>query len=146
MKTKFLLFITIIAAVGATQIETGFNFESFIPEGKTSIEVYEKLEKKDLQNKIKTLNEKKDMIKFFAYSISHDLKSPAIGIYGLSRRLQEKYAPILDEKGKVYCTQILKAGGAYFHFRQKFLLILAFISVLLIMPILVYSVTQEQLD
>lgn len=39
-----LILITIVAAVGATQIETGFNFESFIPEGKTSIEVYEKLE------------------------------------------------------------------------------------------------------
>ncbi len=64
----------------------------------------------NLQNKIKNLNEKKDMIKFFAYSISHDLKSPAVGIYGLSRRLQEKYAPFLDEKGKVYCTQILKAA------------------------------------
>lgn len=64
----------------------------------------------DLQNKIKNLNEKKDMIKFFAYSISHDLKSPAVGIYGLSRRLQEKYAPNLDERGKAYCTQILKAA------------------------------------
>jgi len=64
----------------------------------------------NLQNKIKTLNEKQDMIKFFAYSISHDLKSPAIGIHGLSRRLQEKYAPILDERGKAYCTQILKAA------------------------------------
>jgi signal transduction histidine kinase len=65
----------------------------------------------ELQSKIKNLNEKKDMIKFFAYSISHDLKSPAIGIYGLSRRLQEKYAPNLDEKGKTYCTQILKAAA-----------------------------------
>ncbi len=40
-----LLIITLVAAVGATQIETGFNFESFIPEGKTSIEVYKKLER-----------------------------------------------------------------------------------------------------
>jgi len=39
-----LLIMTLVAAVGATQIETGFNFESFIPEGKTSIEVYKKLE------------------------------------------------------------------------------------------------------
>ncbi|MFC1531791.1 ATP-binding protein [Thermodesulfobacteriota bacterium] len=63
----------------------------------------------DLQSRIKTLNDKKDMIKFFAYSISHDLKSPAIGIYGLTRQLQEKYSEILDEKGKAYCNQILKA-------------------------------------
>ena len=39
-----LLIITLIAAVGATQIETGFNWESFIPEGKPSMTVYKKLE------------------------------------------------------------------------------------------------------
>jgi len=39
-----LLIVTIIAAVGATQIETGFNLQSFVPEGKTSIKVYHKLE------------------------------------------------------------------------------------------------------
>lgn len=39
-----LLVITLIAGVGATQIETGFNWESFVPEGKPSIVVYHKLE------------------------------------------------------------------------------------------------------
>ncbi|UCF49018.1 MAG: MMPL family transporter [Thermoplasmatales archaeon] len=39
-----LLIITLVAGFGATQIETGFNFESFVPEGKPSIEVYHKLE------------------------------------------------------------------------------------------------------
>ncbi len=39
-----LLIITLVAGVGATQIETGFNWESFVPEGKPSIEVYHKLE------------------------------------------------------------------------------------------------------
>ncbi len=39
-----LLIITLVAAVGATQIETGFNWESFVPEGKPSIETYHKLE------------------------------------------------------------------------------------------------------
>jgi len=63
-----------------------------------------------LQSKIKTLREKKDTIKFFAYSISHDLKSPAVGIYALTKRLQEKYGHIFDEKGKAHCEQILKAA------------------------------------
>jgi len=63
----------------------------------------------DLQNKIKTLKEKQEMIKFFTYSISHDLKSPAIGIYGLTRLFHERYLQTLDEKGKVYCNQILNA-------------------------------------
>jgi predicted RND superfamily exporter protein len=39
-----LLIVTLVAAVGATQIETGFNLKSFVPEGKTSIQVYHKLE------------------------------------------------------------------------------------------------------
>jgi len=39
-----LLIVTLIAAVGATQIKTGFNLQSFLPEGKPSIEVYKKLE------------------------------------------------------------------------------------------------------
>jgi len=64
----------------------------------------------DLQNKIEALNEKKDTIKFFAYSISHDLKSPAIGIYGLVKRLKEKHENYLNEAGKTCCDQISKAS------------------------------------
>ena len=62
----------------------------------------------DLQSKIEALKEKKDMIKFFAYSVSHDLKSPAVALYALTKRLNGKYARILDEKGKEHCRQILK--------------------------------------
>ncbi len=64
---------------------------------------------KDLQDKITALQEKKDTIKFFAYSISHDLKSPAVAICGLAKRLKEKKGNDLDETGKAYCDQILKA-------------------------------------
>jgi len=58
----------------------------------------------------KALKESSEKIKFFAYSISHDLKSPAIGLYGLTKRLQKDYADILDEKGQRYCEQILKTA------------------------------------
>ena len=61
----------------------------------------------DLREKFQRLEEKKEMIKFFAYSIAHDLKSPAIGIHGFSRRLREKCAKDLDEKGKKYCDEIV---------------------------------------
>jgi PAS domain S-box-containing protein len=56
------------------------------------------------------LKESTKKIKLFAYSVSHDLKSPAIGIYGLTKRLSRLYGRILDEKGKTYCDQILKAS------------------------------------
>ncbi|MGD8985297.1 MAG: ATP-binding protein [Desulfobacteraceae bacterium] len=64
----------------------------------------------DLKSKIETLKEKKELIKVFAYSISHDLKSPATSLYVLTKRLQEKYGASLDEKGGAYCDQILKTA------------------------------------
>ena len=64
----------------------------------------------DLENKLQSLKQKKEMIKFFAYSVSHDLKSPATGVYGLTKRLKETYEEVLDEKGKAYCDQLLKAS------------------------------------
>ena len=64
----------------------------------------------DLKKKIQILKEKEEMIKFFSYSISHDLKSPAIGVYGFAKRLKEKYKEILDKRGRAYCDQILKTA------------------------------------
>jgi signal transduction histidine kinase len=49
-------------------------------------------------------------IKFFAYSVSHDLKSPAISIHGLTKRLSESYSHVLDENGKHYCDLISTAA------------------------------------
>lgn len=71
----------------------------------TNAKLYE-----DLENKLQSLKQKKEMIKFFAYSVSHDLKSPATGVYALTKRLKEKYEEVLDEKGKAYCDQLLKAS------------------------------------
>jgi len=58
----------------------------------------------------KDLKESTKKIKLFAYSVSHDLKSPAIGIYGLTKRLSRFYGSILDKKGKTFCEQIVKAS------------------------------------
>ncbi len=46
----------------------------------------------------------------FAYSVSHDIKNPAVGIYLLTKHLNENYKDILDEKGKNHCDQIMKAS------------------------------------
>lgn len=51
-----------------------------------------------------------EKIQFFAYSISHDLKSPAISLHGLAKRFKKAYGAILDEKGKAYCAHILRAS------------------------------------
>ena len=52
-----------------------------------------------------------DKIKLFSYSISHDLKSPAIGIHGLAMLLQKQSEHLLDEKGKRTCDQIIKTSA-----------------------------------
>jgi PAS domain S-box-containing protein len=58
----------------------------------------------------KALERSAEKIKFFAYSITHDLRSPAVGIYGMTKLLHRKYRDLLDERGKNYCDQILKAS------------------------------------
>jgi len=58
----------------------------------------------------KKLKESSEKIKHFAFSVSHDLKNPAIGIYGLSKRLFNEYSEKLDDRGQKICMQILHAS------------------------------------
>jgi signal transduction histidine kinase len=51
-----------------------------------------------------------EKLKLFAYSVIHDLKSPAIGIHGLTGLLQKRYKDVLDHQGKKFCDQIRKAS------------------------------------
>ncbi len=71
------------------------------------------------------LQEGAEKIKLFAYSISHDLKSPAIGILGLTKLLHRRYKDMFDDRGKDCCEQILKASEQIAAFAEK---INAFIS------------------
>ncbi len=65
----------------------------------------------DLQEKLREVQEKKETIKFFAYSASHDLKSPAIGLCGLMERFYRQYGDLLDDTGRLYCKTIMKTAG-----------------------------------
>lgn len=56
------------------------------------------------------LRESAERLKLFAYSVVHDLKSPAIGVHGFADLLQRHYRDRLDDKGNSYCDQILKAA------------------------------------
>jgi signal transduction histidine kinase len=60
--------------------------------------------------KAEEIRNKKEELEFFAYTISHDLKNPAVGLSGFARLLAEKYEDKLDEKGKMYCRQIRQAA------------------------------------
>jgi len=61
------------------------------------------------------LHNNAERIKLFAYSVSHDLKSPLIGINGLTNLLHKQYGEALGEKGAKYCDQILKASENALH-------------------------------
>lgn len=66
---------------------------------------------RDLQEKLREVQKKKETIKFFAYSASHDLKSPAVGLCGLMERFYRQYGDMLDDTGRLYCKTILKTAG-----------------------------------
>jgi PAS domain S-box-containing protein len=69
-----------------------------------------KQEIRERENAEKALKESSEKIKLFAYSVSHDLKNPAIGIRGLTSLFYEQYKDLLDEKGKNFCEHILEAA------------------------------------
>jgi signal transduction histidine kinase len=56
------------------------------------------------------LKESAEKTKLFAYAISHDLRSPAVGLFGLTKRLCDNYRDILDEKGRTCCEMMMKAA------------------------------------
>lgn len=65
------------------------------------------------------LRKSSEKIKLFAYSVSHDLKSPVIGVFGLTRLLRKRSWDVLDEKARKYCDQILKAAKQLATFVEK---------------------------
>lgn len=62
------------------------------------------------KHSIEAVRKSSEKIKMFAYSVSHDLKNPAISIHGLAKRLNQYYSVELGEKGGMYCELILKAS------------------------------------
>jgi len=56
------------------------------------------------------IKESSEKIERFAFSISHDLRNPAISIFGLTKRLFNEYSDLLDNRGKNICTQIVHAS------------------------------------
>ncbi len=89
------------------------NLEEMVKERTEELTVSNRTLKKEIANRLeaeKALKISSDKIKHFAYSVSHDLKNPAISIYGLTKLLNKQYEDILDERGKNYCQQIFKSS------------------------------------
>ncbi|MCF8127684.1 MAG: response regulator [Deltaproteobacteria bacterium] len=64
----------------------------------------------DLAEANRQLQRESEKIKLFAYSVSHDLKNPAISLYGLTKRLVQNYGEVLDEKGQAHCGHIMQSA------------------------------------
>ncbi len=56
------------------------------------------------------LREHAEKIKIFSYSIAHDIKAPAISLYGLVKLFIKKFDALLPAKGHSYCKQILHSS------------------------------------
>lgn len=61
--------------------------------------------------KSQALAEQKEAIQFFAFTASHDLKSPAAGIHGLAQRMLTHCDEHLDQRARTYAQQIVKASA-----------------------------------
>lgn len=64
-------------------------------------------ERRQLEQAMRETSEK---LKLFAYSVVHDLRSPTVGIYGLTKLLLRHCNDLLSEQGRTYCEQILKVS------------------------------------
>ncbi|KMY66664.1 hypothetical protein AAU61_16260 [Desulfocarbo indianensis] len=64
-----------------------------------------------LEEKARALEVQKESIQFFAYTASHDLKSPATAIHGLARMLLRLGGEAMSYKTKEICQQISKAAS-----------------------------------
>ncbi|MCG2745623.1 MAG: PAS domain S-box protein [Desulfobacteraceae bacterium] len=53
------------------------------------------------------LKKRSEEIKMFAYSVAHDLKSPAVSLHGLADRLLKKGREFSEEKCNLYCSRLL---------------------------------------
>jgi len=76
-----------------------------ITERKKAEEEIKKLNK-DLKHRAIELEATYKELETFSYSVSHDLRTPLLGINGLSRILLEKYSNHLDAKGQQFLSII----------------------------------------
>jgi PAS domain S-box-containing protein len=60
----------------------------------------------ELAQRVRELKSTNEGLKTFTYSLSHDLRTPLVALRGFSQRLLEKYASLLDEKGRRYLKVI----------------------------------------
>ena len=64
----------------------------------------------DLERSVMLLKTANEELEAFAYSVSHDLRSPLRGVDGYSKLLLEEHADALDEDGRFMLTQVRESA------------------------------------
>lgn len=95
------------------------NAEKELVKARNELEIRVEQRTEDLAKANENLRQSTEKLKVFAYSVVHDLKSPAIGAYGLTKLLWKRYGDSLDEKGRHYCLQIMKVSEHIVELAEK---------------------------
>ncbi len=92
------------------KVAARYQAEEALQKAHDELEIRVKERTQELSIANEEMEKSSEKIKLFAYSVSHDLKNPAIVCCGLAKLLHKNYQETLDEKGKNLCDQILKSS------------------------------------
>ncbi len=79
----------------------------------------------ELESAYDSLKKSSEKLKLFAYSIVHDLKNPAISIYGLTKRLIESHQDQLTPRMKQYGAHIMREAEQIVSLVEKINILIA---------------------
>ena len=64
----------------------------------------------EILEKGREIESQNQILKFLAAGALHDLKSPAVALHGLTRRMESEFSESLGPKGRLYCRNIMNAS------------------------------------
>lgn len=89
-----------------------FLFSPLLSNIKERREAEEEVKKlnRELERRISELEEVNKELESFSYSVSHDLRSPILGIQGFSELLVEDYSNVMDSRGADFLQRVLTSA------------------------------------